>query len=155
MDREEAWHETPVRVRYGEVDRMGVVYHGHYLVYFELGRTELLRSLGSTYREVEEAGTLLVVVETGLRFHRPARYDDDLTVRTRLGSARGVRMRFEYEVRRGGERLASGHTVLAATDPSGRPRRLPAVLQRLVGAPQASGRMGGAVPDVQGRIRRS
>ena len=123
-------HETHLRVRYGEVDRMGVVYHGHYLVYFEQGRTELLRSLGATYRQVEEEGTLLFVVETGLNFHRPAHYDDELTVRTRLASVRGVRLRFEYEVLRGDRRLTTGFTVLAACDADGRPRRIP---ERLAG----------------------
>ena len=126
MDSIDTAYETEVRVRYGEVDRMGVAYHGHYLVYFEHGRTELLRSLGVTYRAVEEAGTLLMVVEAGLRYERPARYDDVLTVRTWLAEVRRVRLRFEYEVLRDGERLASGHTVLAAADVDGRPRRLPA-----------------------------
>ena len=125
-------HETRLRVRYGEVDRMGVVYHGHYLVYFEMGRTELLRSLGATYRAVEEEGTLLFVVETGLRFHRPARYDELLTVRTQLVQIRGVRLRFEYEVRRGDEHLTSGFTVLAACDSRGRPRRIPGRLATLM-----------------------
>ncbi len=124
-------HDTHLRVRYGEVDRMGVVYHSHYLVYFELGRTELLRSLGATYREVEESGTLLVVAETGLKFLRPARYDDELTVRTRLVSVRGVRMRFEYEVLRGDERLTAGFTVLASCDLEGRPKRFPEGLAAL------------------------
>ncbi len=131
------WHETRVRVRYAEVDRMGVVYHGHYLVYFEDGRTELLRSLGATYRAIEEAGTLLMVVEAGLRFHKPAHYDDDLRVLTHLASVRGVRLRFEYEVRRGDDHLASGHTVLACADASGRPRRPPADLARLFPARKA------------------
>jgi acyl-CoA thioester hydrolase len=154
METDGGWHETRVRVRYGEVDRMGVVYHGHYLVYFEQGRTELLRSLGATYRELEEAGTLLVVTEAGLRFHRPGRYDDELSVRTRLSAARGVRLRFDYEVHCEELHLASGHTVLAATDPSGRPRRLPEGLERIVRrhAPHAV-RKGGTPADVQQEAR--
>jgi acyl-CoA thioester hydrolase len=119
-------HESSLRVRYGEVDRMGVAYHAHYLVWFEHGRTEFLRSLGGTYRRLEEEGTLLMVVETGVRHHKPATYDDLITVRTRLAELRPVRMRFEYEVHRDGELLATGFTVLAATDPDGRPRRTPA-----------------------------
>lgn len=124
-------HETTVRVRYGEVDRMGVVYHAHYLPYFETGRTEFLRSLGRSYREVEESGTLLVVADAGLRFLRPAGYDDELRVRTRLTAVTGVRLVFEYEVDRpvDGVRCATGHTTLAATDPRGRPTRLPADLR--------------------------
>jgi acyl-CoA thioester hydrolase len=122
-------HETQVRVRYGEVDRMGVVYHANYLVFFEQGRTEFLRSLGGTYRRLEEEGTLLVVVETGVKHHKPARYDDLLTVRTRLAMLKSVRMRFDYEVLLGNVLLASGFTVLAATDAGGRLRRLPDVFR--------------------------
>ena len=126
-------HDTPVRVRYGEVDRMGFLYHGHYLAYFEQGRTEMLRSLGATYRELEEQGTLLVVVETGQRFLRPAGYDDHLTIRTTLTEIRGVRVRFDYEVRRDDDVLATGHTVLASCNRHGRPRRMPPELRSLLG----------------------
>jgi acyl-CoA thioester hydrolase len=120
-------HETTVRVRYGEVDRMGVVYHANYLAYFEQGRTELLRSLGRSYRDFEDAGLLLVVVDAGLEFRRPAGYDDLLRVRTRLAEARGARLRFEYEVERvaDGVLCATGHTTLATTDARGRPIRPP------------------------------
>jgi len=135
-------HETQVRVRYGEVDRMGVVYHANYLVFFEQGRTEYLRSLGGTYRRLEEEGTLLVVVETGVRHHRPAAYDDLLTVRTRLTDLRAVRMRFEYEVLRGPDLLASGFTVLASTDPEGRPRRLPEAFRARIAHRPTDGKNG-------------
>jgi acyl-CoA thioester hydrolase len=126
--------ETTVRVRYGEVDRMGVVYHAHYLAYFEAGRTEFLRALGRAYRDVEDAGTLLVVADAGLRFHRPAGYDDVLRVRTRLVAASGVRLRFEYEVDRPSDAtlVATGHTTLASTDREGRPTRLSAETRRLL-----------------------
>ena len=125
MERSPPPHETTFRIRYGEVDRMGYAYHANYLVFFENGRTELLRSLGETYRRLEDEGTLLVVVETGVRHVRPAAYDDLVTVRTTLSELRGVRMRFDYELVREGEVLATGFTVLAATDPSGRPCRIP------------------------------
>jgi len=125
-------HRTRLRVRYGEVDRMGVAYHAHYLVWFEQGRTELLRSMGSTYRALEDSGTLLMVIETGVRHLRSARYDDEVEVRTRLDSVKGVRLRFVYEVHREDELLATGFTVLAAADPGGRPRRLPAELAGLL-----------------------
>lgn len=127
-------HETSVRVRYGEVDRMGFVYHANYLPYFEIGRTEFLRSRGNTYRALEESGTLLVVVDAGLRFLRPAGYDDALLVRTRLAELAGVRMRFEYEVSRpaDGTRIATGHTTLAATDLKGRPIRIPSPVRSLL-----------------------
>jgi acyl-CoA thioester hydrolase len=124
-------HETTVRTRYGEVDRMGVVYHAHYLAYFEAGRTEYLRSIGRTYRDVEDGGVLLVVADAGLRFHRPAGYDDVLRVRTRVASVSGVRVRFEYEVERSrdGVLIATGHTTLASTDREARPVRMPADLR--------------------------
>ncbi len=134
MTNAERDHETSIRVRYCEVDRMGFLHHGHYLAYFEEGRTELMRSMGVTYREVEDAGTLLVVVETGVRHRQPARYDDLLTIRTQLAEVRGVRLRFEYDVVRGDELLATGHTVLASTDTDGRPRRLPADLRERMAA---------------------
>jgi acyl-CoA thioester hydrolase len=158
MGTEDGWHESPLRVRYGEVDRMGVVYHGHFLAYFEDGRTELLRSLGATYRDMEDAGHLLMVVEAGVRYRRPAHYDDSLVVRTRLADVRPVRMRFEYEIRRDGDCLATGHTVLACTDPDGRPCRLPASLRALVAdgtvAAAADRRKGRATADVQAEAGR-
>jgi acyl-CoA thioester hydrolase len=126
-------HETRIEVRYGEVDRMGFVHHRHYLAYFEQARTAFLRSLGASYRDVEDAGTLLVVVETGIRFLRPAGTEDRLVVRTRLTEARGVRLRFEYEVLREEERLATGFTVLASCDRAGRPKRPPEELRALLG----------------------
>ena len=127
-------HETTVRVRYGEVDRMGVVYHANYLPYFETGRTEFLRSLGTDYRAVEESGTLLVVTDAGLKFLRPAGYDDVLRVRTRLADVSGVRLRFEYEVDRpsDGSRVATGHTTLASCDRAGRPVRIPAAMRAVL-----------------------
>jgi acyl-CoA thioester hydrolase len=149
-------HETTVRVRYGEVDRMGVVYHANYLPYFEEGRTEFLRSLGRSYRAVEEGGVLLVVADAGLRFHRPAHYDDVLRVRTRLASVSGVRLQFTYAVDRpsDGTLCATGHTTLAATDRDGRPVRLPAEFRALVEGvvePETGGKIAPA-PAVQGPI---
>ena len=146
LDALDRVHETPVRVRYGEVDRMGFLYHGHYLVYFEQGRTEYLRSLGATYRELEEAGTLLVVVETGQRFLRPAGYDDHLTIRTGLTEVRGVRLRFDYEICRDGDLLATGFTLLASCDSAGRPRRMPGRLREVLGQAE---RKSGPAGDVQ------
>jgi acyl-CoA thioester hydrolase len=130
-------HETAVRVRYDEVDRMGVVHHPRYLVYFEVARTEYLRSLGGTYRALEDSGTLLMVVEAAAKYRRPARYDDLLAVRTRLVDVGPVRLRFEYEVLRGREVLATGHTVLAACDRAGRPTRIPDGFRATIGAPGA------------------
>lgn len=119
--------ETQVRVRYAETDAMGVVHHATYLVWFELGRTEYTRAVGLPYREVEAGGTRLVVVEATCRFHRPARYDDLVVVRTGVRDVSKATLTFEYEVTRAGDEvlLAEGCTVHAATDLAGRVRRIP------------------------------
>jgi acyl-CoA thioester hydrolase len=122
--------ESRVRVRYAETDRMGVAYHGEYLPWFEVGRTDWLRceAEGRSYRRLERAGWFLPVVELRARYHSPARYDDEVVVRTRLAEASRARMVFEYEAARAADDrlLATGSTVHAVTDGEGRPRRLPA-----------------------------
>jgi len=131
---------THARVRYGETDQMGVVYHANYLVYFEIGRTDLIRSLGVSYAELEKDGLRLPVVDLGVRFHEPARYDEELAIETRLTKVTGVRLVFEYTVRRVGEDrvLAEGHTTLASVDENGRPLRFPpAVRARLSAASES------------------
>jgi acyl-CoA thioester hydrolase len=121
-----------VRVRYAETDQMGVAYHGNYFAWFEVGRTDLLRGLGLTYKELEREGLRLPVIEAQARFLRPAYYDDVLDIRTRLTSLGGARLAFAYEVRRDGADgpLATGSTSHAAVDLTGRPRRLPGDLRR-------------------------
>jgi acyl-CoA thioester hydrolase len=117
-----------VRVRYAEVDKMGFAYHANYLVWFEVGRCEWLRALGSTYRAMEdEDGAMLPVIEAHCDYRLPARYDDELEIRATGQMLSPVRVRFSYEVvrRSDGVILAAGHTVHAATDLAGRPRRLP------------------------------
>ncbi len=116
-----------VRVRYAETDKMGVVYYANYLAWFEVGRCEWLRSLGWTYREMEEHGTLLPVIEAHCEYRQPSRYDDEMVIRTTGTLMSPVRIRFDYEVirRSDGVVAAAGHTVHAATDRGGRPRRLP------------------------------
>lgn len=106
---------------------MGVVHHAAYLVWFELGRTEYTRAVGLPYREVEAGGIRLVVVEAVARFHRPARYDDLVAVRTAVREAKRATLTFGYEVVRvtDGAVLAEGHTVHAAVDLAGRVRRIP------------------------------
>ncbi len=119
---------------------MGVVYHANYLVYFEIGRTDLIRSLGVSYAELEKDGLRLPVVDLGVRFHEPARYDEELAIETRLTKVTGVRLVFEYTVRRVGEDrvLAEGHTTLASVDENGRPLRFPpAVRARLSAASES------------------
>jgi acyl-CoA thioester hydrolase len=125
---------------------MGVVHHPRYLVWFEVARTELLRSLGGSYRDLEDAGTLLMVVEVEVRHRRPARYDDIVTVRTRVDAVGSVRLQFGYEVLRGETLLAEGRTLLAACDREGRPRRFPAAFGALLEATSRGEQGKGAAP---------
>jgi acyl-CoA thioester hydrolase len=116
-----------VRVRYAETDKMGVVYYANYLVWFEVGRTDLLRREGWSYREMESNGFALPVVEAHCAYRQSARYDDELDIRTSGLMLSPVRVRFDYAVVRANDGLvlAEGHTVHASLDPAGRPRRLP------------------------------
>jgi acyl-CoA thioester hydrolase len=118
---------TSVRVRYAETDQMGVVYYANYLVWFEVGRTDLLRRLGWSYREMEAAGFTLPVIDAACTYHRPARYDDELEIRTAGVLLSAVRMAFEYEIRRpsDGQLIVTGRTLHASLNPAGRPVRLP------------------------------
>ncbi|HEY7514087.1 MAG TPA: thioesterase family protein [Vicinamibacteria bacterium] len=123
-----------VRVRYAETDQMGIAYHGRYFEWFEVGRTDLLRGLGRTYRDLEIEGLRLPVIEASARFLSPARYDDVLDIHTSVASLGGARIAFAYEVRREGTEapLATGRTTHAAVGREGRPRRLPGDLRRLL-----------------------
>jgi acyl-CoA thioester hydrolase len=116
-----------VRVRYAETDQMGVVYHANYFVWFEVGRTDLLRSTGWTYREMEADGLSLPVIEAHCQYKQPARYDDELEVKTIGELMSPVRVAFNYEIVRpsDGGLLATGRTVHATLDRDGRPSRLP------------------------------
>jgi acyl-CoA thioester hydrolase len=119
-------------VRYPETDRMGVAHHTHYLTWFELGRTELMRELGCTYGELEEREEVFFpVIQASADYLASARYDEVVTITTRLIRASGVRVRFTYVVcREDGTVLARGHTEHASVDGRGRPRRLPETLRR-------------------------
>ncbi len=121
-------HETTVRVRYAETDRMGLLHHANYFVYFELARTEMLRSKGVSYREVEDSGHFLVIIDLGCKFKKPAYYDDVLTIRTTVARVTHVKIVHEYQVFRDGELLAQGHSTLACVDREGKPQALPAIL---------------------------
>jgi acyl-CoA thioester hydrolase len=118
---------SKVRVRYAETDKMGIVYYANYLVWFEVGRTDLLREHGWSYREMEVDGLSLPVVEAACAYRRPALYDDELEVRTTGVLLSPVRVRFDYCVVRPADAatVAEGHTVHASLDRSGRPARLP------------------------------
>src|SRR5215213_3020177 len=117
---------SEVTVRYAETDMMGVVYHGSYLPWFEIGRTNLLKEMGLPYRKLEEAGYRLPVLEVSAKYFRPAVYDDTLTIVTTLREKPLLRIHLEYEVRRGEELLATGFTMHAFIDREGKPVRPPA-----------------------------
>jgi acyl-CoA thioester hydrolase len=111
---EEGFSESRVRVRYAETDQMGVVYHANYLVWFEVGRVDFIRGLGLDYRSMEQdEGALIAVVEATARYKAPARYDDELIVRTRLAGVRGSLVRFRYEIVRAADEvsLCEGETI--------------------------------------------
>ena len=117
-----------VRVRYAETDKMGVVYYANYFVWFEVGRTDLLRETGWNYRDMETEGFALPVIEATCTYRESAKYDDDLEVYTTGEMLSPVRVKFHYEVVRAGDitaTLATGSTVHAAIDRNGRPCRLP------------------------------
>jgi acyl-CoA thioester hydrolase len=117
--------EITIRVRYAETDRMGLLHHANYLVYFEQGRTELLRPLGKSYLEMEEEGFFLVLHCIDVKYRRPARYDDLLTLRTFVKRVTPVRIDHGYELMRGGELLAEGNSTLACVDRAGKLQALP------------------------------
>jgi len=118
---------SSVRVRYAETDKMGVVYYANYFVWFEVARTDLLRTLGWSYREMELSGVSLPVIEAHCEYVRPARYDDEIEIRTTGQMLSPVRMEFIYEVRLSTDATvaATGRTTHASVDKSGRPCRMP------------------------------
>lgn len=118
---------SQVTVRYAETDMMGIVYHANYLPWFEIGRTTLLREQGLPYRELETLGYRLPVLEISAKYLRPALYDDTLTIITFLKEKPLLRIRLNYEVRRGHELLATGESAHAFVDLQGRPVRPPPV----------------------------
>jgi len=132
-------HSCQFRVRYAETDQMGVVYHANYLVWCEIGRTELMRSLGTTYASLEADGVLLAVSDASLRFHGSARYDDLVAVDTTLDEVRSRTIGFSYLISRVAEgdgsphRLVTARTTLVALGRDGRPRSMPPELVELFG----------------------
>jgi acyl-CoA thioester hydrolase len=127
-------HVSELRVRYSETDQMGVVYHAEYLVWCEVGQTDLIRGLGLPYSELERRGTALAVAEASIRYHAPARYDDRIRVETRLVEVRSRAITFEYLIRNGdtGERLATARTLLVSLDAAGKPVPMPADVRALM-----------------------
>ena len=129
---------SQVTVRYVETDMMGIVYHGSYLPWFEIGRTNLLKELGVPYRQLEADGYRLPVLEVSAKYLRPAVYDDELTIVTTIRERPLLRIRIEYEVLRGSELLATGSSLHAFIDLQGRPVRPP---------PSVVAKMGEAFPE--------
>lgn len=118
-------HATQIRVRYSETDAMGFLHHSNYLTYFEIGRTELFRHQGGSYRRLEELGHFLVVVKVDVRFRKPARYDDLLTLHTEITRSTPARLEHGYRLYRGNELLTEGNSVIACVDRDGRLQRIP------------------------------
>jgi acyl-CoA thioester hydrolase len=123
-----------VRVRYADTDQMGMAYHGNYFTWFEVGRTEMLRAQGMSYREVEQAGVRLPVVEASCRYLRSARYDDLLVIETTLAALGRASLRFEYRVlnEADGAPVAHGWTAHCFLDAAGRPIRPPPFFRELL-----------------------
>ncbi|HXY24750.1 MAG TPA: thioesterase family protein [Candidatus Acidoferrum sp.] len=129
------YHDAKVRVRYAETDQMGVVYHGNYFVWFEVGRVELMRALGIEYKQMEkEDDCHIVVADAHCRYHHPARYDEELRVRSRIAESRNRLIKFTYELLRDsdGTLLATGHTVHVICGSNGRPKSLPEKYRKIM-----------------------
>ena len=120
--------EIQIRVRYAETDRMGLLHHANYLVYFEQARTELLRSSHGAYKELEDQGYFLVIARAEIKYKSPAHYDDVLTIRTTVTRTTPVRIEHKYEVMREGQVICVGFTTLACVDRAGKLQAMPAWL---------------------------
>jgi acyl-CoA thioester hydrolase len=135
------WTTGRLRVRYAETDQMGIVYYANYFVWFEIGRTDFCRQHGFAYRDMEEQdGLFITVAETRCRYKAPARYDDEIIVRTCLRNCRKRVLVFGYEIYREPEQelLAEGETVHVITDREGRPRALPDKYRELLASAATS-----------------
>ena len=118
-------HQLEIRVRYNETDPMGFVHHSHYLTYFEMGRTEMLRASGGRYRAMEEAGQFVVVVRADVRYRQPARYDDVITVTTEVTKMTAAKIIHHYTITRDSVVLVEADITLAIIDREGRLQRVP------------------------------
>jgi len=127
------YHDTIIKVRYAETDQMGIVYHANYLVWFEIGRTEFLENLGYSYKELEENGIMLPVIEANCRYFHRAQYCDNIIIRTCIDYLEGARIKFSYEGIKvvDGTTIVKGSTTHAITDRNLRPIRLRKVEPKL------------------------
>ncbi|HBE83779.1 MAG: acyl-CoA thioesterase [Blastocatellia bacterium] len=131
----DGWHETEIRVRYAETDKMGIVHHSNYLIWFESGRSDLCRSKGFSYKAMEEEdNALMVVAESYVRYKSPAFYEDVLTVRTQVAEVRSRSIRFIYEVYRASDEtlIAEGETLHLVTDENKKVRIVPEIYRQLL-----------------------
>ena len=127
------WHATHIRIRYKDTDRMGVVYYGNYLTFFEVARAELMRDLGCSYAQLEAQGYSLMVIEAASRYHANVGYDALITVQTRISEVGKVRLRFDYRVvDADGRLLVRGYTVHACVNSDHKPVRIPPDLLELL-----------------------
>jgi acyl-CoA thioester hydrolase len=118
-------HILNIRVRYPEVDAMGYLHHSRHLQYFEMGRVELLRSAGHSYADLERQGIFFAVVKVEVRYRAPARYDEELQLRTKLVKTTTVRLDHTYELMREGKILSEGQTTIACIDRQGQLQAIP------------------------------
>ncbi len=130
----DAWHDTEIRVRYAETDKMGIVHHSNYLVWFECGRSDLCRARGFSYKEMEDDDALMVVAETYVRYKSPAFYDDIIVVRCKVAEVRSRAIRFVYELVRPSDEtlIAEGETLHLVTDQNKKVRQVPEHYKRLL-----------------------
>lgn len=124
-------HATDIRVRYQETDNMGVVYYGNYFVWFEVARTEYLRSLGVSYRKIEERGLYLMVASASCQYKSPARYDDLVKIETWVSELKHSSLKFEYKIYLKDKLLATGDSVHVFTNKEARPVRIPEELKKV------------------------
>jgi acyl-CoA thioester hydrolase len=124
--------ETQIRVRYQETDNMGVVYYGNYFTYFEVARTEYLRSFGIAYRDLEKKGVYLLVASASCNYKSPARYDDALTAKTWISEMKNTSLKFEYKLCVADRLIATGESVHVFTDRSFKPLRIPDEIKKII-----------------------
>ncbi len=130
---EKGWHTTDIRIRYKDTDRMGVVYYGNYLTFFEIGRSEYMRKLGFPYSRLEREGYSLVVTEAMAKYHANVGYDSLIRVKTAITELRKVRLRFDYEViSENNIRLVSGHTIHACLNSNQKLVKIPPEMMRII-----------------------
>lgn len=129
---EEGFVHVPIRVRYADTDKMGIVYYGTYPVYFEIGRSEYMRQKGFSYRRLEEMGYHLVVVRMEVKYYNSAVYDDDLIVRTKISEWKSRGLTFQYRIYRGNEVIVDGKTMHICTNTDKKPVLIPKQLQEIL-----------------------